>query len=63
MIFAGTFTASGAKLEAADGVLRILQEGKVKKFKNTVQQITFSGSMPPLLGKRCSMSQSGRFWN
>ena len=52
MIFAGTFTASGAKLETADGVLRILQEGKVKKFKNTVQQITFSGEYAASSGQK-----------
>ena len=52
VIFAGTFTASGAKLEAADGVLRILQEGKVKKFKNTVQQITFSGEYAASSGQK-----------
>lgn len=52
VIFAGTFTASGTKLEAANGELRILQEGKVKKFKSTVQQITFSGEYAASSGQK-----------
>lgn len=43
VIFAGTFTAGGTKLKVENGTLHIIQEGKVKKFKNNVQQITFSG--------------------
>ena len=41
--FVGTFTAGGLKEEVKDGKLTILQEGKSKKFKKQVQQITFSG--------------------
>ena len=52
VIFASYFKASGAKVEKADGVLRILQEGKVKKFKNTVQQITFSGEYAASSGQK-----------
>ncbi|MDD3164400.1 MAG: acyl CoA:acetate/3-ketoacid CoA transferase, partial [Oscillospiraceae bacterium] len=43
VIFCGTMTAGGLKVEVKDGKLSILEEGKVKKLVNTVQQITFSG--------------------
>ncbi|ABR50604.1 coenzyme A transferase [Alkaliphilus metalliredigens QYMF] len=43
VIFCGTFTAGGLKVEAKDGQLNILQEGKVKKFIEEVEHITFSG--------------------
>ncbi|MGL6166858.1 MAG: acyl CoA:acetate/3-ketoacid CoA transferase [Fusobacteriaceae bacterium] len=43
VVFCGTFTASGLKLESKDGMLQIIQEGKVKKFIPQVEQITFSG--------------------
>lgn len=43
IVFTGTFTASGLKCEVNDGLLKIAQEGKVKKFIKKVEQITFSG--------------------
>lgn len=43
VIYCGTFTARGIKVEATDGVLNIVQEGTVNKFIDRVEQITFSG--------------------
>jgi propionate CoA-transferase len=43
LVFAGTFTAGGLKLMVADGALKILQEGRSRKFTRKVEQITFSG--------------------
>jgi propionate CoA-transferase len=43
VIFCGTFTASGLDVTVADGKLVINTEGKLKKFLNNVEQITFSG--------------------
>jgi len=43
VIFCGTFTASKLELSISDGKLNIISEGKLKKFINKVQQITFSG--------------------
>lgn len=43
VIFCGAFTAVDFNAEITDGQLHILQDGKVAKFIDTVEQITFSG--------------------
>jgi propionate CoA-transferase len=43
VVFCGTFTAGGLKVEIQNGKLNILQEGRSNKFIKTVEQITFSG--------------------
>lgn len=43
VVFCGTLTTGGLKVEIKDGRLNILQEGKNKKLVKHVQQITFSG--------------------
>lgn len=45
VVFCGSFTAGGLKLETGNGSLKILQEGKIKKFIKDVEQITFSGEI------------------
>ena len=45
IVFTGTFTAGGLEIELIDGKLSIRKEGSVKKFINTLQQITFSGKI------------------
>jgi propionate CoA-transferase len=45
VIYLGTFTAGGLKVESKDKKLHIASEGKFKKFKNQVEQITFSGKI------------------
>jgi acyl CoA:acetate/3-ketoacid CoA transferase len=42
-VFCGTFTAGGLRVETADGRLRILEEGKISKFVDAVDAITYSG--------------------
>lgn len=42
IIFVGSFTAGGLEVTYADGKLQILHEGRYKKFKKAVEQITFS---------------------
>ncbi len=43
VVFCGTFTAKGLKVEIKDGKLSILQEGQIRKMVKEVDQITFSG--------------------
>jgi len=43
LVFAGTFTAGGLKVEIKDGKVRIVKEGRSRKFVKKVEQVTFSG--------------------
>ena len=43
VVFAGTFTAGGLEIAVDDGQVRIVKEGKAKKFVAQVAQNTFSG--------------------
>ncbi|MGD8298968.1 MAG: CoA-transferase, partial [Desulfobacterales bacterium] len=45
VLFVGTFTAGGLEVAIDDGKLRIIKEGKNKKFIKSVEQITFSGKI------------------
>ncbi len=51
VIYCGTFTTGGLKLEIGDGKLTILKEGKVDKFLDKVEQITFSGDYALSVGQ------------
>jgi propionate CoA-transferase len=51
VVFCGTLTTKGLRVEVGDGKLRILQEGAVKKFVRQVEQITFSGDYARKQGK------------
>ncbi|MGC8805517.1 MAG: hypothetical protein ACP5QD_06265, partial [Candidatus Ratteibacteria bacterium] len=42
VVYCGSFTAGGLKIEIVDGSLKILSEGIHKKFLKQVEQITFS---------------------
>jgi propionate CoA-transferase len=51
VVFAGTFTAGGLRIAVEDGRLRIVQEGRAKKFVKAVGQITFSGEYAAEIGQ------------
>jgi propionate CoA-transferase len=44
IVYAGTFTAGGLAIAVDNGQLRIVQEGRARKFVSKVGQITFSGT-------------------
>lgn len=44
VFFCGTFTAGGLAVEFENGSLKIVKEGREKKFIDHVEQITFSGA-------------------
>ncbi len=52
VIFVGTFTAGGLKVAFEGGKLRILNEGKHKKFVEKIEQVTFSGENAARNGKK-----------
>ncbi len=43
LVFCGSFTAGGLEVAVGDGQLRIVKEGKSRKFIEKVEQITFNG--------------------
>jgi propionate CoA-transferase len=43
VVFMGTLTAGGLRVEVGDGLLRIKAEGRAPKFVEQVEQVTFSG--------------------
>jgi propionate CoA-transferase len=43
LVFMGTLTAEGLKVEVADGQLKIVEEGRRRKLVRRVEHITFSG--------------------
>jgi acyl CoA:acetate/3-ketoacid CoA transferase len=51
LVFSGFFTA-GAKLEVGQGRLSILQEGRSRKFVESIEHVTFSGRMGRRRGQR-----------
>ena len=51
IVFCGTFTSGGLLLQVFDGMLQILNEGKIRKFTDKVDQITFSGQRAEASGQ------------
>ncbi|HEY7647355.1 MAG TPA: CoA-transferase [Hyphomicrobiales bacterium] len=44
VVFSGTFTAGGLKVECVDGGLRILTEGRTPKFVGSIEQICYNAA-------------------
>ena len=51
VVFGGTFTAGGADIGVENGKLVIRTEGRARKFRSTVEQVTFSGRVAAQAGK------------
>ncbi len=43
LVFCGTMTTDGLEVRVEDGQLRIVKEGRVAKFVQQVEQVSFSG--------------------
>ena len=52
VVYCGSFTAGGLKVATGDGELRVVQEGKQKKFLEHVEEISFSGPYAAGSGQR-----------
>jgi propionate CoA-transferase len=52
VVFTGTFTAGGLEVEVGDGRLTIRTEGRSRKLRQAVQQITFNGRYAASRGQR-----------
>lgn len=52
VVFCGTFTAKGQRVEVRDGRLRIEQDGAIRKLVAAVDQITWSGREALARGQR-----------
>ena len=51
LVFCGTFTSGGLQVEVEDGRLRVVNEGKVRKFVAEVEQLSFSAGRSLRLGQ------------
>ena len=51
VVYCGTFTTGGLKIHVENNKLVIDQEGKTKKFLDTVEQVTFSGEYANKVGQ------------
>ncbi|PWV58498.1 acyl CoA:acetate/3-ketoacid CoA transferase [Plasticicumulans acidivorans] len=51
VVFVGTFTAGGLRVAVDNGELRILQEGRERKFVAAVEQRTYAGRLAALRGQ------------
>src|SRR5262249_45944506 len=51
VVFSGTFTAGGLKLECSGGGLRILAEGRTRKFVPAIEQICYNASFAEREGR------------
>ncbi len=52
VVFCGTFTSDGLEIAVEDGRVRIVREGRVRKFVRAVEQVSFSGANALRKGQR-----------
>ncbi|MFV0335863.1 MAG: acyl CoA:acetate/3-ketoacid CoA transferase [Tropicimonas sp.] len=51
-VFSGTFTAGGLEVACEGGALRIVTEGRHRKFRDTIEQVSYSGAFATEEGRR-----------
>jgi len=51
LVFCGSFTASGLKVEFDNGAVVIAKEGRINKFVSQVEHVTFNGKMAAARGQ------------
>ena len=51
VVFCGTFTAGGLEIAIEDDAVRIVREGRARKFVDRVSQVTFSGAYAAEIGQ------------
>jgi propionate CoA-transferase len=51
LVFCGTMTAGGLEVAVEDGRLRIVREGKTRKFVRAVEQVSFSAAHSRAMGQ------------
>ncbi len=51
LVFCGTLTTDGLEIAIQDGCLRILSEGRIRKFVKRVEQISFAGDLARKAGR------------
>ena len=59
VVFTGTFTAGGLQVAIEDGGLRIVQEGRARKFVEAVSRSPSAVATPPRAARPSSTSPSG----
>ena len=52
LVFCGAFTAGGLEIKVTNGRLQIVTEGRIRKFVNQVEQISFSADRARRLGRQ-----------
>jgi propionate CoA-transferase len=52
LVFCGTFTADGLKVSVRSGRLRVLREGRTRKFVEEVEQVSFSARRASEIGQQ-----------
>ncbi|MCK5736142.1 MAG: hypothetical protein KAH21_06660, partial [Spirochaetaceae bacterium] len=51
LVFCGSFTAGGLEVKVVNGKLKIVKEGRVRKFIQTVEQVSFNANYANELGQ------------
>jgi acyl CoA:acetate/3-ketoacid CoA transferase len=51
VVFCGAFDAKGTEIKTGDGKLELVRPGEIRKFVESVDQITFSGKQALLQGQ------------